>query len=56
MQVKCSCGKNIIECNPKGDCWCKKLPYKIRESDINKERNKCLCEKCLKENLKRSRL
>ena len=54
MQIKCSCVKNIIECNPKGDCWCKKLPYKIKATELKKNINQCFCKECLKKNLKKN--
>lgn len=34
-----------FRCNPKGECWCMKVPP-VKEPDLSKS---CLCPKCLKE-------
>ena len=46
-EKKCVCCKTIIDCNPKGNCWCKNLSIKLKEKELNNNLKKCMCKNCL---------
>ncbi len=54
MEIQCYKCKKKMKCNPKGECWCKNLNYKIPKKKIN-ENEGCLCEICIKEKFKELR-
>ena len=47
MIINCyKCGDKL-ECNPKGQCWCNELEFKIQKEKISNINLSCLCKKCL---------
>ena len=48
------CGKQF-SCGESSDCWCAELPNldEKKRQEIRDEYNDCLCEACLKAELKR---
>ena len=47
MIINCyKCGDKL-ECNPKGQCWCNELEFKIQKEKISNINLSCQCKKCL---------